>query len=405
MNILLVADVSMQKVIGGAERVLREESVRLQRRGHQVYVLTRRLPGQAPQDIIQGVQEFRYDVDESDPLRYFMSSTIRSRRLFHRLVRCIPFHVINFHQPFSAFGVHLSRWSKFIKKAYTFHSVTFREYETRAPQPRDIWERTLFRLNVLGRRLIEGYSLRRCQMIRVLSPFSMEQLIECYHLGGRDVRIIPGGVDVERFRPVENRIAVRREFGIPAHRFVLFTVRNLVPRMGLELLIEAMAQVRERASDVLLVMGGEGPLREQLEDLIRRFGLEEEVRLIGFVPEEDLPRYYAMADVFVLPTRMLEGFGLVTLEALASGTPVLGTPVGATEEILGGLDRGMLFEGRDSRSMADLIYEKYGLFKRDPEEYERWRTRCRAYVERNYSWGRSVDKLEGLFTEAVARDV
>src|SRR5207249_11052699 len=74
---------------------------------------------------------------------------------------------------------------------------------------------------------------------------------------------------------------------------------------------------------------------------------------LGFIPDETLPSYYHAADVFVLPTRELEGFGLVTVEALACGTPVLGTPVGATPEVLSGLDASLVFRGISAEIMAE----------------------------------------------------
>src|SRR5437899_12651573 len=145
---------------------------------------------------------------------------------------------------------------------------------------------------------------------------------------------IVGGADVERFHPSGTREAQRQALGLPGDRPLLFTLRNLEPRMGLDTLIRAMATVRERFPRVLLLIGGSGSLRPLLETLTISLSLSEHVRFLGFVPERDLPAYYGAAAAFVLPTRELEGFGLVTVAALACGTPVLGTPGGATPAIL-----------------------------------------------------------------------
>jgi len=117
-----------------------------------------------------------------------------------------------------------------------------------------------------------------------------------------------------------------------------------VPRMGLDNLILAIEQVIKTAPDIYLVVGGEGPLKDDLISMVKKLGVEKHIEFKGFISEDNLPEYYQMTDLFVLPTRELEGFGLVTLEALACGVPVLGTPVGGTKEIIGRFDPDFLFK-------------------------------------------------------------
>src|SRR6185436_4243444 len=130
------------------------------------------------------------------------------------------------------------------------------------------------------------------------------------------------------------------------------TLRNLEPRMGLIELLRAMPAVRAAQPDVRLVVAGTGPLAPALQAETAALGLASTVRFTGFVPEGDLPAFYGAADLFVLPTQALEGFGLVTLESLACGTPVAGTPIGATPELLEPLDRALVFDGASSESIA-----------------------------------------------------
>src|SRR5437667_11474023 len=104
--------------------------------------------------------------------------------------------------------------------------------------------------------------------------------------------------------------------------------------MGLDLLIRAMAILKRDRPEALLLIGGVGSVGQELESFSEALGLREQVRFLGFIPDEALPLYYQAADVFILATRELEGFGLVTVEALAGGTPVLGTAVGAAPEVL-----------------------------------------------------------------------
>ena len=145
----------------------------------------------------------------------------------------------------------------------------------------------------------------------------------------------------------------------------------------------------------------EGKLKTGLVALARSFGIEDHIHFVGFISEEKLPSYYQMADIFVLPTKELEGFGLVTIEALASGLPVVGTPVGGTKEIIGQFDSSFLFKGTDPNSIAELIMEKYKLIKQNRKKWEQISQQCRNFVERNYSWEKNIDALEELFTQTL----
>ncbi|MDF1593530.1 MAG: glycosyltransferase [Desulfobacterales bacterium] len=146
-----------------------------------------------------------------------------------------------------------------------------------------------------------------------------------------------------RFKPTDDTEKIRQALKLPDSKIILFTVRNLVARMGLENLIKAVQLVVRNAADIYLVIGGAGPLRDQLARMAEQLGVNDCIRFEGFIPEESLPNYYQMADMFILPTKELEGFGLVTLEAMASGVPVLGTPVGGTKEIISRFDSSFMF--------------------------------------------------------------
>jgi glycosyltransferase involved in cell wall biosynthesis len=167
--------------------------------------------------------------------------------------------------------------------------------------------------------------------------------------------------------------------------------------MGLENLIAAMPAITAALPHACLVIGGRGPLQESLAQQSRALGMEEHIRFAGFIPEKDLPSYFGTADCFVLPTVALEGFGLVTVEALACGTPALGTPVGGTVEILRGLGSGHLFQDTSPEAIASLLIQHCRSWQDDPEGYDRLCRHCRAYAEENYSWDRNVEETERLF--------
>ena len=401
MNILFVADVSISKPSSGAERVLFEQSTRLQRRGHNVHILTRRLPEhRSNQEVIQGVREWRYDIDQRNSLSFIKSTLLNCKKLFESVQNQYSFDCINFHQPFSARGVICSAASKKIKKIYTCHSLSFEEFQSRNPSPKRFIRKVSCFLNIQARKLIEKKVLNESDSIAVLSRFTQEKLWTAYGIPSGKVVIIPGGVDLQRFSPTGDKVGIRRHLNIPEEKMILFTVRDLEPRMGLENLIFAVKEVIKAVPDAYLLLGGKGPLKNNLVSLAHELGVENHIRFVGFIPEEELPDYYRVADIFILPTIELEGFGLITLEALASGLPVLGTPIGGTVEILGKLDSRYLFKDTKPESMASLIIETCQQFKNNPRLWQDVSSQCRAFVEAHYSWERNIDSMEELFEKA-----
>ncbi len=383
MNLLVVADVDLQGEVSGAERVLAAHCLGLYKRGHNVHLIAGIPDGGAKAtEEVQGVQVYRYQ--RSFP------SLFGSRRLFQALSCRIPFDVLIFHQPLSAFGVTVARESRNIPKVYVFHSPWAEEYAARGPDPKSgpaIGGRFL-------RRTLEHFVLRTCQRIFVLSRFMVDRFVKAHPGFAERVVCLPGGVDLERFRPTEDRQAAKATLRLPSRGPLLLTVRNLEPRMGLDHLLHAMKDVTKNGKEVNLLVGGEGPLKGDLEDLVKRLGLETSVRFEGYIPDERLPTYYQAADFFLLPTKALEGFGLVAVEALACGTPVLGTPVGAIPEILGDLQPDLLFEGIGPEAIASGILKHLERAESDSQGYEALRRRCRDYATARFGWDRIVERLE-----------
>ena len=408
LRVLLVADVSPTQVIGGAERVLYEHMSRLAREGHAVHCLTKTEEKEenVPNRIGGGVLHCFRGVSNSTAL-FFVSFLWRCRRKFKYLLRDNTFDIINFHQPLSAMGVLTVYKSWNIPRVYTFHSLWFQEYEIRITKDENsmgFFKKTLslfwIQLNIGLRRIIERVCLKAANQIIVLSDFSKEQLIKYHRVPASKISLIPGGVDTERFIPLpdQRRKIVKRELGVPEEGFLLLTVRNLGPRMGLDNLVKAMAMVVAKRQDVYLVIGGAGSLETELQSLTFQLGLEPYIRFEGFIPEAKLPQYYQAADLFLLPTRCLEGFGLVTVEALACGTPVLGTPVGGTVEILNGLDPDLLFKSPEPGDIAEKILHFLSLSEMD---LRRLREKCRQWVLEHYDWDQIVQQLMVNIRELV----
>lgn len=239
------------------------------------------------------------------------------------------------------------------------------------------------------KRLIETTVYRRADRLIVLSPAFRRILVEDYGVSPWRIRVIPPGVDLARFTPGD-RQAARKRMGAPVDGWVASTVRRLVPRMGLDVLLEAWAQV----DDGFLLIGGEGPERARLEDRARELKLEGRVRFLGRVPEPQLADLYRASDVTIVPSVALEGFGLVTLEALASGTPVIGSDLGGIPETLRSLDPSLLVPPGKPQALAQRLREARAGTRPLPDQ-----AACRGLAE-SFSWGVAASATRAVYAEA-----
>ncbi len=211
-------------------------------------------------------------------------------------------------------------------------------------------ERSAIKLMLRAR--LERRVLRRADAHVVLSRAFGAVLVGRYGVAPWNVHVWPPGVALERFSPGD-RGRAREQLRIEPEAFVAICTRRLVPRMGIDVLLDAWAQLAEQlppGSTLLLV--GDGPLRESLQARVARGPLEGRVRVLGRISDAELVEAYRAADVAVVPTVGVEGFGLVVLEAAACGTPSVVTDVGGLAEAAGPLDRSLVVAPNDAGALG-----------------------------------------------------
>ncbi|MGH7332878.1 MAG: glycosyltransferase family 4 protein, partial [Candidatus Rokuibacteriota bacterium] len=349
---------------------------------------TRSLPAWST---IDGVTVVRYH----DPFMSFgvlyLPSLVLARAALRATVGRWPTDIVHAHHGISGLA---AAWADLGPRCYTFYGPWHLEFLSEAAQRPDLsWlqrQTSRFWIPAKARlaRLIERAAVRRSEHVVVLSRFSARQVEAIHGAAHSRTTVIPGGVDLERFTPVADRRAAREALGLAVEGSLLFTVRRLVPRMGLEGLLRALAQL----PGVQLVIGGSGILRASLERTAVHLGVADRVCFTGFIPDEQLARYYQAADLVVLPSLALEGFGLITLEALACGTPVVATPESGATDVLGSLESSWLAPDREPATFAQTVA---AVLARLPRETDLAR-RCRAHAAR-YGWPRVVGQYEQLY--------
>lgn len=210
------------------------------------------------------------------------------------------------------------------------------------------------------------------------------------------LRVVPGGIETQQFDGVWTRNEAREYLGWPTDRPTVFCVRRLVPRMGIRDLISAVKQVLPSVPELQVMIGGKGPLAAQLADQIDALGLASHVKLLGFVSDEDLPIAYRAADVSIVPSDSLEGFGLIVAESLAAGTPALVTPVGGLPEVVRDLDADLVLETTGVEAIRDGLIRGLGTPWTLPSEQA-----CRQYAQAKFDWRVIAQRIQDVYAEVV----
>ena len=215
----------------------------------------------------------------------------------------------------------------------------------------------------------------------------------------RKVRVIPNGVDTERFRPLPPDPALRRELGIPGDAPLAGIVAALRPEKNHPLFLQAAQRIREEIAGAHFLVIGDGPQREPLENLARDLGLSDAVHFLG--TRHDVPSLLSLLDVFVLTSHM-EANPVSILEALACEKPVVATAVGSVPETVLEDKTGCLAEPGNAQAVADRVLSLF----RDPRRAAALGRAGRRHVVAHWSLERMVggyeELLEGLFEAKTA---
>lgn len=338
----------------GSARVAFDEAVELARCGEDAWILAPGAPSLPEHELRDGVHLLRYvrpKVAPWSPARAWSHQKAATDVLARHLPQVDALHG---HVPL-AYLAGLDFYGRSVHSCYTIHSPARMEMAI-------VW-----RNSGLARRItapaalalinrMEAECLCRSRVITALSQYTIDRICKIHGKElARTVQLIPGWVDTSRFVPVEDRERVKAQLGWPTNLPVLFTLRRLEPRMGLDRLLEASHRLHGEGFDFHLVIAGSGPLRGRLEEQARTLEMDNFVTFIGRVEDSVLPLAYAACDAFVLPTAELECFGLIALEALSAGRPVLATPVGAIPELIRKFDSSWLARSAGTGDIADLL--------------------------------------------------
>jgi glycosyltransferase involved in cell wall biosynthesis len=297
----------------------------------------------------------------------------------------------------SGYGFLRALKERNIKKPFvqTIHGVLADEYVQSLKGGSPTFRAKLANLVMWRLSRLEGESAKNATLIVTVSKYSSEKTVQLYAADKAKIRIVPNGVDLQRFKPSESCEKIKRQIGIDSKLCVLF-VGRLIPRKGLPFLIEAAKYIVKEFKETIFVIVGDGPLKNHLRAYLEEINLSGNFVFLGDVNENVLPALYNCADVFALPS-IQEGQGIALLEAQATAKPVVAFDVGGVSEAMVDKETGLLVKP-DSRKLADAILKLLSSWSLR----EKMGVKGREFVSNNFSWDICAQRMLQVYREALS---
>ena len=246
----------------------------------------------------------------------------------------------------------------------------------------------------IHRRLINRWLARKTARIIAVSGPVREDIIRYDGVDPSKVVVIPNGVDPGRFDIPLTRVEARERLGIPAEHFIIGTVGRLEEQKGLRYLVDAVRMLRERGKNAFLLVAGSGREEVRLREQATRGGIEDAVFFLG--ARRDVPDLYRAMDVFALSS-LWEGGPITLLEAMASGLPVVATPVGFVPEVVRDGVNGFLVPARDPAMLGEALWR----VREDPVRAAEIGREGRETVRDRYTHRHLAEKVMAVYEEVL----
>ena len=366
---------------GGAERVAQHLAVNMSQRNHKITVFTTSINSKDSIERYENMRIHRYGANFK--IGYAnMSFKLLYKPLKHD-IDIVHAHAGNPLAPIAAY-----QYAKKKKKPFvvTYHG-----------DGQENWGSFIRRISVS---FYNKYFLDKILSYAdvIISP-SEYYIDESRFLGKyRDkIVVIPNGINVDEFDIGYSKDECRKKLGLPIDKNIILFLSALYSFKGPHILIKAMPKIVKEVPDAELVFVGSGEMREELEGLCNKIGVKKYVKFAGFVEGSMKPFYYRAADVFCLPSTMKhEIFGIVNLEAMARGVPIVASKIGGVPDVVKDGENGLLVQPKDSEALADAII--YLLENEDVRE--RMGKNGRKKVE-DYSWEKIAEETEKVYKDVI----
>jgi glycogen(starch) synthase len=371
MNVCLATWEFPPRIVGGIARHCNGLAKALAHNGHEVHVVTLDFPGTPDYEETDGIKIYRAATELGHP--NFLTWALLFNHFIEKKIADVSgkvdFDVVHVHDWLTAFAGISSKHQMEKSLVATIHG-------TEVGRAQGLHNPDSFTIDG-----IEWWTTYEADKIIVTSGSMKAEIQGHFHLPQEKIEIIPNGIDPKKYNASIDRSAVRGRYGVNPHEKLVLCVGRLVPQKGMEYLIRAAPRIAGRYPEAKFIIVGEGWLRGHLEYIARSTGHQWKITFTGWIPDHELVALLNSADVLVVPS-IYEPFGIVALEGMAAGVPVVASDVGGLAEIIEHERTGILAYSRNPESIAWAV----GRVLSDPD-HSKWLVQnAREMVQKAYSW-------------------
>ncbi len=386
MNIGILTWEFPPRIVGGIARHCNGLARALAHNGHDVHVVTLDFPGAPIYEELNGIKVYRASTELGHP-NFLTWAFLFNHFLEKKMAgvsRNVDFDVVHVHDWLTGFAGISFKHQMQKPLVSTIHGTEIgRAQGLHNPDS----------LTIDG---IEWWTTYEANKIIVTSASMKAEIQGHFRLPPEKIEIVPNGIDTKRYNASVDQSAVKGRYGVHPDEKLVLCVGRLVPQKGIEYLIRAVPRIAERYPEAKFIIVGEGWLRGHLEYIARSTGHQWKITFTGWVPDQELIALLNSADALVVPS-IYEPFGIVALEGMAAGVPVVASDVGGLAEIVEHEHTGILAYSRSPESIAWAV----GRVLSDPDHSKEMVQNAQEMVQKTYSWEAIAMKTAKIYKEVV----
>lgn len=389
LHILMVSWEYPPKIVGGLGRHVEGLSEALVKLGHRVTVVTNDIPQSRDREVVSGVEILRA-LPHQPPARDFIESVMQlnfnmiERVIFYLNDPTVQFDVIHVHDWLGAYAGKVLKHALRAPLIATIHATEYgRNHGLHNDLQRHISD-------------LEWWLCYEAWKVIVCSQYMENEVQHIFGLPKDKLRAIPNGIDTSKLKASEyvDSKEMRSRFARPDEKIVLF-VGRLVREKGVWLVVDAFRDLLHTVPEAKLIIVGKGPEEMYLRDHVRRIGLDGKIHLTGFVDDEVRNQLYKMCHVAVFPS-LYEPFGIVALEAMGLGKPVVVSDTGGLGEVVEHGYTGLKFPVGNKQCLTQALIDvllDFNLAQRVANEGQR--------EAQLYTWDKVAESTESVYRDVI----